>query len=166
MAEKRKLQSPLFVLRTYAPNDFQRLWEVDQQCFVRGIAYSQRELAYYIGMRGAFTLVAEPLAGHAGREGKRPIVGFVVGQKLPRGVGHVVTVDVLPEARRSGLGSLLMDECEARLRQDGCRSVYLETAVDNEVALRFYKRLGYAVLKTIPRYYLASVDAFLLGKHL
>ena len=52
------------------------------------------------------------------------------------------------------------------MRAQGCVSIYLETAVDNEAALKFYKRHGYFVLKTIPRYYQDKIDALLLGKHL
>jgi ribosomal protein S18 acetylase RimI-like enzyme len=59
-----------------------------------------------------------------------------------------------------------MEECEARLRTAECKAVYLETAVDNDTAVRFYKRLRYSVLKTIPRYYLDSIDALLMGKKL
>ena len=46
-----------------------------------------------------------------------------------------------------------MEAAEERLRAQGCASVFLETAVDNLPALKFYKRRGYFVLKTIPRYY-------------
>lgn len=168
MAEARAPKSPSISLRDYRPDDLRRLWEIDQECFVPGIAYSQRELAHYIGLRGAFTVVADTREsnGKKRRAGKRRIVGFLVGQDLPRGLGHVVTIDVLPEVRRAGVGSLLMEECEQRLRRAGCQAIYLETAVDNDSALRFYKRHGYSVLKTIPRYYLDSLDALLLGKRL
>jgi ribosomal protein S18 acetylase RimI-like enzyme len=154
-------------LRDYRPGDLRRLWEIDQQCFARGIAYSQRELAHYIAQAGGFTVVAEtaaPAENETTRQSR--IAGFLVGQVLPRGVGHVVTIDVLPEARRAGIGSWLMEECETRLRTAGCKAVYLETAVDNDTALRFYKRHRYTVLKTIPRYYLDSIDALLMGKKL
>lgn len=157
-------------LRDYRPADFRLLWELDQRCFTRGIAYSQRELAHYIRMSGAFTVIAEEAEAmkseEAPGEGKPRIVGFLVGQTLPRGVGHIVTIDVVPEVRRAGIGSLLMEECEARLRSAACKAVYLETAVDNDAALRFYKRLHYSVLRTIPRYYLGTLDALLMGKRL
>ena len=168
MHARRAPKIPAISLRDYCSEDFRRLWEIDQQCFARGIAYSQRELAYYIAMSGAFAFVAES-AGSAAREdgaGKRDIVGFLVGQKLPRGFGHVVTIDVVAETRRAGVGSLLMEECEQRLRNAGCSAIYLETAVDNNAALRFYKGRGYSVLKTIPRYYLDKLDALLMGKKL
>jgi len=153
-----------YQLRDYRAGDLRRLWEIDQQCFVGGIAYSQRELAHYIQAAGAFTVVAENTED--GKGSKPGVVGFLVAHTLPSGVGHVVTIDVLKEARRSGLGSLLMEECEARLRAAGCTAVYLETAVDNAAALHFYKRQRYTVLKTIPRYYLDSIDALLMGKKL
>jgi ribosomal protein S18 acetylase RimI-like enzyme len=157
----------IYRLRDHRPGDLRRLWEIDQQCFARDIAYSQRELAHYMAKAGAFTVVAEA-AVPAGSEtaARAEVVGFLVGHVLPRGVGHVVTIDVLPETRRAGVGSLLMEECETRLRAAGCTAVYLETAVDNETALRFYKRHRYSVLKTIPRYYLDSIDALLMGKKL
>jgi ribosomal protein S18 acetylase RimI-like enzyme len=44
--------------------------------------------------------------------------------------------------------------------------VFLETAVDNVAAIAFYKRLGYAVLETLPRYYHGELDAFLMGKRI
>jgi ribosomal protein S18 acetylase RimI-like enzyme len=170
MPARREPTSSPISLRDYQSEDFRRLWEIDQQCFTGGIAYSQRELAYYLAMPGAFAIVAESVdvetKEQKSRAGKRRIVGFLVGQKLPRGLGHIVTIDVVSEARRAGVGSLLMDECERRLRDAGCPAIYLETAVDNDTALRFYKGRGYSVLRTIPRYYLDKLDALLMGKKL
>ncbi len=144
-------------IRESKSNDFQQLWRIDQQCFAPGISYSQRELAYYMAQRGAFTLVAEDDAR---------TVGFLVGQRLRHGMGHIITIDVIAEARRSGVGTVLMNASEERLKTEGCNYVYLETAVDNLPALTFYKRRGYSVLKTIPHYYSNYVDALLMGKRL
>jgi ribosomal-protein-alanine N-acetyltransferase len=157
-------------IREAEPGDFDLLWRIDQECFAPGISYSREELSHYMARRGAFTLVAEqPAAGRRRRKPAEPvsqIVGFTVVQRHLRGLGHVITIDVLPQARRSGVGSLLMEAAEARLLAQGCASVVLETAVDNQPALRFYKRRGYFVLKTIPRYYQDKIDALLLGKRL
>jgi ribosomal protein S18 acetylase RimI-like enzyme len=38
--------------------------------------------------------------------------------------------------------------------------------VDNESAIRFYKKHEYGILRTIPRYYMGQLDAFLMGKKL
>ncbi len=149
-------------IRDYKEGELETLWRIDQECFAPGIAYASEELAYYMRLRGAFTLVAD-----ARDDGQRwQAVGFLVGQRHARGLGHVITIDVLPEARREGIGSKLLGESEERMKAAGCHSVYLETAVDNESALKFYKRHGYFVMKIIPRYYLDKIDALLLGKKL
>ena len=145
------------LIRDYRRQDFEALWQIDQACFARGISYSRRELAFYIARKLGFTLVAE-------LEGR--ILGFVVVDRDRQGQAHVITIDVLTEARRSGLGSRLMTAVEERLRALGCSVVFLETAVDNAAALAFYKRHGYNVVQTIPRYYLDTIDALVLAKDL
>jgi ribosomal-protein-alanine N-acetyltransferase len=149
-----------FSLREFRTEDFEVLWRIDQKCFAPGIAYPRRELAAYIQRRGSFTIVAEPA------KEPRAVVGFIVAEASRRGVGHIITIDVLPDSRRDGLGSKLLTAAEGRLQQVPCHTVMLETAVDNNSALAFYKRHRYSVLKTIPRYYSNGVDALVLEKDL
>ena len=80
--------------------------------------------------------------------------------------GHIITIDVVAADRRSGVGSQLLRAAEDRLRAMGSSAVGLETAVDNVSALSFYKRHGYSVVKTWPRYYSNGVDALVLVKNL
>ena len=148
-------------IREAVPSDFEILWSIDQRCFEPGISYSRRELAWYMKLRGAFTLIGET---RSSARSKWSIAGFVVGQVLRGKLSHVVTIDVLPDTRRTGLGTTLMEAAETRFRQAGCDTTVLETAVDNLAAVRFYKRLGYHVVKTIPRYYLDRVDALMMVK--
>jgi ribosomal-protein-alanine N-acetyltransferase len=143
------------------PEDFDELWRIDQLCFEPGIAYTRRELGWYMNLRGAFTLVGETKEKP---RAKWKISGFVVGQQPRRGLGHIVTIDVLPDARRTGLGTRLIEDVEARLKSDGCLTIFLEAAVDNLSAIKFYKRLGYSVIKIIPRYYLDKIDALMMSK--
>lgn len=147
-------------LRDFRPEDFPVLWAIDQQCFAPGIAYSQRELRVYIRSRNSFTIVAE-----AHSNASTTIVGFIVAE-ANRGVGHIISIDVLPANRRVGLGSKLLLAAEDRLHAAGCGNVILETAVDNSSALAFYKRHKYTVLKVSPRYYSNGVDALVMGKAL
>jgi [ribosomal protein S18]-alanine N-acetyltransferase len=154
-----------FTVRDYRREDFNTLWKIDQACFPPGISYSQYALRTYIRGWRAFTLVAETESGEsdahpAGRE----TVGFLIAESS-RGMGHIITIDVRSEARRHRVGSTLLRAAEQRLR-DRCRRVRLETAVDNISALAFYKRHGYGVIRTVPRYYSNGVDALLLEKDL
>jgi [ribosomal protein S18]-alanine N-acetyltransferase len=157
-----------FALREFRREDFDSLWRIDQECFPPGIAYSRVELAAYIRLRGAFTVVAESLRENGGLAGgsRSPVLGFIVAQANRRGVGHILTIDVPPTSRRFGVGSKLLATAEDRLRAASCHSVVLEAAVDNSSALSFYKRHAYSVVKTIPRYYSNGVDAFVLEKEL
>ena len=115
----------------------------------------------YIRQRNSFTLVAE--------DGESSIRGFAVGEcRTARSgsAGHVIMIDVREQFRRSGTGTLLMDALETHLHQANCAVVYLETAVNNSTAISFYKRRGYDVLSTIPRYYEGKLDALVMGKKL
>ena len=144
-------------LREYTPEDFERLWELDQRCFSAEIAYSRRELAYYLRNKTAICLVAWQ---------KQQIVGFVLGHNDSRGFGHVVTLDVDPSERKSGIGSTLMEVLEQRFVDSNCRLILLEVAVNNLPALNFYKKHGYSVLKTLRRYYPGELDGLLMGKRI
>jgi ribosomal-protein-alanine N-acetyltransferase len=170
-----------FTIRDLQPADFETLWRIDQDCFPPGISYSRTELRTYMRRRGSFTLVAVddeiPPAADADRgKGKKyssaipsgpdGVAGFTVAEADNRASGHIVTIDVIKTARRSGVGSLLLRAAEDRLRSAGCRSVELETAVDNLSALSFYKRHAYSVIRTFPRYYQNGVDALVLQKDL
>ena len=176
-----------FVIRPYRAADFDRLWQIDQECFAPGIAYSQMELSGFITRRNAITLIAEhrPRPGNRSRNeapdrsgaptdaapktqsnGSNAIVGFAIAHPYKKH-GRILTLDILSEARRTGLGTRLLVECEARLRQRRCTEIYLETAVNNEPALKLYHKQGYRILRTLPGYYHATgLDAFLLGKEL
>ena len=146
-----------FVIREFKPEDFETLWRMDQECFPPGISYSKQELKAYVRRQGSFTLVAADAD-----DGK--IGGFIVVHN--GSTAHVITIDVDKATRRLGVGSLLLGAAEDRLRADGASAVGLETAVDNVAALSFYKRHGYSVVRTWPRYYSNGVDALVLKKDL
>jgi [ribosomal protein S18]-alanine N-acetyltransferase len=169
-----------FAIRDFHSTDFDALWRLDQDCFPAGISYSRTELKVYMRRRGSFTLVAvaagQPTSVIAdwGKSGKHSLLapaanpsvaGFIVAES-ESGSGHIITIDVVAAARRSGVGSLLLRSAEDRLRSAHCRSVELEAAVDNISALSFYKRHGYNVIRTFPRYYSNGVDALVLQKDL
>jgi ribosomal-protein-alanine N-acetyltransferase len=149
-------------VRKYHAGDFERLVEIDKACFIEGIAYSEEEMHFFLNMPNAISLV--------GLQDEN-IVGFLIAERFrPRRtnrlMGRIITIDVVPATQHSGVGTLLMSSAEAQLKQAGCDYVYLEVAVDNESALKFYKKHGYSVLKVLPRYYMDSLDGLQMGKKL
>jgi len=147
-----------FHLRPARPDDFATLWEIDQLCFSDEIAYTPAELRQSMNEPGAVTLLAEREDGE--------IAGFLVGARPRSGLGHVITIDVRPEFRSLGIGHALMQALEARFAGNGVRRMRLEAAVNNFPALQFYKKLGYRVVKLLPRYYPGPLDGLRLEKDL
>ena len=163
-----------FQIRPFKKADFDTLWRIDQACFDPQMAYSRAEMAYYLRRPGVFALIAEARTSSAARTPATTdatpttgpgILGFIVAE-LRRQTGHIITIDVIVEARRLGVGSALLLAAEDRLREGGATAVALETAVNNEAAIRFYKQKGYFVEKTIRAYYSNQLDALLMTKEL
>lgn len=153
----------MFKLRPYEHKDFEHLFKLDQECFPPGIAYSRAELSSYIARKGSFTLVAEFQEGKSAAE---KLAGFITVEMTPKGYGHIITIDTRPQHRRKGLGTLLMEAGEKKIRDLDGFMVALEVAVDNAPAISFYKRHKYTVLKTLPRYYHRELDGLLMTKRL
>lgn len=65
----------------------------------------------------------------------------------------IETLAVLPEARRCGVGRLLVHGLAVRGRAVGASRLILEVAVDNGPALGLYRALGFAEVGRRPGYY-------------
>ena len=171
-----------FQIRQFEKADFDALWQIDQACFDPQLAYSQREMALYMRRPGSFTLVADsilpeiqgarvaisaaPDNGKARTAISGPgILGFIVAEAR-RKIGHIITIDVIAQARRAGVGSALLHAAEERLLRSGAAAVALETPVNNAAAIRFYKQKGYFVEKTVAGYYSNQMDALVMAKEL
>jgi ribosomal protein S18 acetylase RimI-like enzyme len=132
------------------PCDFERLFEIDQSCFEPEVAYSRSELSWYLRRSGAVARVAE-ISGQ--------IAGFVVGNSDPRGIAHVVTLDVAAGARRMGVGTRLMEALHDEFSGRKCRISILEVSMENSGAIRFYEGLGYERGDVLAGYYNGRIDA-------
>jgi len=82
-------------------------------------------------------------------------------------VGHVISIAVLQEYRRRGIGSALMSEAlkifEEKYDVD---SVYLEVRVSNQPAINMYERFGFVKARIIRGYYRDGEDAYVMVKRL
>jgi [ribosomal protein S18]-alanine N-acetyltransferase len=78
--------------------------------------------------------------------------GFLVARDLGD-EAEVLTIGVLPEARRRGIGRALLDVLVAEAERLGLGSVVLEVAADNDAAQRLYASCGFVRVGRRPRYY-------------
>lgn len=94
------------------------------------------------------------------------MAGFLIAEwnQRPKKAAHVVTIDVAPAARRSGVANRLMDAAEDHYLDAKCAMISLEVAVDNLGAQAFYSRRGFSLTGRIERYYNGVLDAFTMSK--
>jgi ribosomal-protein-alanine N-acetyltransferase len=160
-AAERSRNTPVIQLRTFQRADLETLYRIDHICFPPGIAYSKAELRYYIQHPGSFTVIAETHTQN--------IAGFCTGQlqmREGRCFGHIITIDVLPDIRKQGVGRLLLRAMEEHFCANAAESIRLEVAVDNKEAQAFYLKMGYASVGTIRGYYGGRLDAIVMQKQL
>ncbi len=90
------------------------------------------------------------------------MIGFVAGElRRGDGAGWIVTLGVLPEYRRKGIGQALLRQCERLLNS---RRIRLCVRKSNLPALKLYQQEGYVVFTTWANYYHGGEDAFVLEK--
>lgn len=78
---------------------------------------------------------------------------------------HIVSIAVLPNHRRRGLGYILMAYAmDAGVREYGCKETYLEVRVSNHPAINLYKKLGYEIIRVLEHYYLDGENAYLMAR--
>ena len=83
---------------------------------------------------------------------------------------EILTLAVRPEARRRGLGLILVEDAARAAADAGATKLFLEVAEDNAAARSLYARAGFEAAGRRPRYYArpggAAVDAFILSLNL
>ena len=77
--------------------------------------------------------------------------------------GHVVSIAVMPEHRRKGVGKALVLKALDGMRGYGSKQCYLEVRVTNQEAISLYKKLGFEVARAIHGYYADGEDSFVMS---
>lgn len=81
--------------------------------------------------------------------------------------GHIVSLAVLQNHRRKGLGYCLMaNAMNSLLYEYGCEETYLEVRISNKPAINLYEKLGYSIERVEKHYYLDGEDAYVMARPL
>jgi len=124
------------VLRSYRPGDREALVALWSICeLTRPWNNPHRDIDRKLARDGDNLLVLE--------EDNQLIGSVMVGYEGHRGWVNYLAVH--PDHQRQGLGRLLMNEAERRLRDLGCAKVNLQVRASNETAREFYRQIGYTV---------------------
>ncbi len=77
--------------------------------------------------------------------------------------GHVVSIAVLNEYRKKGIGNALVEESVTGVKLRKCDEFYLEVRCSNNDAVRLYEKLGFVIRQQLNAYYRDGEDAFLMA---
>lgn len=77
--------------------------------------------------------------------------------------GHVVSIAVIEEYRRKGIGSVLVEESVNGIKLRNCDEFHLEVRCSNGEAVRLYEKLGFVIRQQLNTYYRDGEDAYLMA---
>lgn len=136
------------------------LEELHKNAFLDG--WSIETIFEMIAQPGVITIVAQGVM-----DGEETPVGFLV-LRLVLDEAEILTIGVLPKARRLGVARFMMSEATELLRQKRCLSLFLEVATSNLAAQSLYRGLGFTEVGRRAGYYLysngVSEDALVLRR--
>ncbi len=94
------------------------------------------------------------------------IVGFLAGVSNAPQNARILMLGVLAPYQRRGIGSALMDAFLRQCALRAMRTVELEVRMSNANAIQFYRRYGFQVAGSLPRFYTDGEDGYKMIRHL
>jgi ribosomal-protein-alanine N-acetyltransferase len=80
--------------------------------------------------------------------------------------GHVISIAVLPEHQREGIGYALMREAMEAMVNNKAKECYLEVRASNAPAVNLYRKMGFEIIRTIRGYYADGEAAYMMARKL
>ena len=125
-------------------------------CFPAGETWNEAAMAELLAMPGCFAVVAEADRGADG----------LALARMAADEAELLTLGVLPQARRRGVARGLLRELAGEAASRGARSLILEVSVANLAALALYRGDCFAEVGRRRRYYSDGGDALILRQAL
>lgn len=136
--------SPLPVTGAHA----EALAAIHAAAFPPDEAWSATVISLHVGLPGGF--------GFVDARG-----GMIVARAI-MDEAEILTLAVLPDARRQGLGRDLLRAAMRRAAETDARTMFLEVAEDNGAARRLYTSQGFTEVGRRKRYYANGDDALVM----
>jgi ribosomal-protein-alanine N-acetyltransferase len=126
-------------------------------CFPPGARWGADAMVLQLSLPGAFGVAVQTAPDQP--------AGFVLA-RVAADEAEILTIAVLPAARRQGLGDRLLDAAEIGAAERGAASMFLEVAETNAAARALYLRRGYRQVGLRRGYYAPGLDALVLRRTL
>jgi [ribosomal protein S18]-alanine N-acetyltransferase len=138
-------------------SDLDAVYSLDQVCFPGDVAFPRHLFAFLLKSPDCLGLCIKD-------QGR--LAGFIIVQAINFQKAQLITLDIDPLCRRRGIGTMLLESAHNFLKKRGFQTILLEVAVNNDPALKLYKKLGYEYIITKKRYYPDGTDALQMKKTL
>jgi ribosomal-protein-alanine N-acetyltransferase len=132
--------------------DAMRAADIAQVHEIERLSFSTPWPAYAFEQELRGNRLARYVVARAGGPEQGRVIGFA-GLWLMVDEAHITTFGVHPEWRRQGAGRRLLLRLVELATELGARRMTLEVRVSNQAAQELYRRFGFAVAGTRPRYY-------------
>ena len=119
-------------------------------------SWTEPRVRHYVRDRDSAVIVA--------RDGRR-LAGFAI-MEFHDEHAHLNLLAVRPGYRSHGVGTALVHWLESSARMAGVFEIELELRATNDMARRFYEKLGYSTAGTRTRYYAGVEDALRMTRNL
>jgi ribosomal-protein-alanine N-acetyltransferase len=150
-----------YTVRRFKPSDLDGVIRINRECLPEN--YST---LFFMNLYKRFPetfIVAEV---------NREIVGYIMC-RIETGIpsfkvlgiskkGHVISIAVLPEHHRKGVGIKLIQEATQAMKNYKAKECYLEVRESNIPAIQLYKKLRFEIAQTNRNYYADGEDAFVM----
>jgi len=125
------------VYRLYIPEDFARLYAVEEACFQPPFRFARGYMRQLVNDSDAATWIVE-------EDGR--MEGFAIvqwGREKSEFIAYLMTIEVMPETRGRGVGAELLARSEESARAAGAARIWLYVDEENAGAIRLYRKWGY-----------------------
>ena len=154
-----------FTLRRFKPSDLERVMHINRVCLPEN--YST---FFFMDLYQRFSetfIVAEE---------NGEVIGYIMC-RIETGIpsfkllgitrkGHVISIAVLPEHQREGIGHALMREAMQAMVNYKAKECCLEVRASNVPAVNLYRKMGFEVARTMGGYYADGEAAYVMARKL
>jgi ribosomal-protein-alanine N-acetyltransferase len=144
-------------LRTPTIDDAVDMRSLDELCFPEQVQYGKIEFLYLITRTDVISYVIE----HQDK-----MLGFIMSSiEETKKSANIITLDVHPKYRRRGIATRLLTAVESQFTKLDLTEATLQVNVNNDPAVKFYRKKGYIIRSQIDEYY-PGEDAYFMAKTL
>jgi ribosomal-protein-alanine N-acetyltransferase len=151
-----------FTLRQFEPSDLEQVLHINRMCLPENYTSF-----FFLDLHKRFPetfLVAED---------NGTVIGYImcrIETGLPNfkiiGImkkGHVISIAVLPQHQRQGVGRALVQEAMKAMLLYNVKECFLEVRASNTSAVNLYKKMGFDIIRTMHGYYADGENAYLMA---